>query len=600
MRRTIAIVALLLAASGLPAAAQGYDVRAFTQPGSGMVVGQPFQLVIQAEGEGNPQVTPPAITGLENLRIVSGPSTSSRFSWSNRGATSTYQLIYTLVAERPGVAKIPAIEVEVDSRMYATSEIELEVGQAPSGPSKRVPPQAGQQRRQGQPTGGDTHDVYIVAELGAEEVWVGQPVPLTVTLLTTERISNVIWRSEPSFASSWVETLDVNPDAERYRTTFEGRQYTAYPIVRKVLIPPGSGEFEFEPYVAQIIVRESGEDLFDFFAFGRSETISRSTGKLTLKVRQLPPGQPQGFGGAVGSYDLSASLDRRQAAVNDAVALKATVVGEGILTSVEPPVFDPPSDLKVFEPRVVESRRNLAGRMTSRKSWEWILVPLTPGEIRIPELRFPHFNAATASYEVASSDGLVLQVEKGDGVDAPTATHADIQLQRRDLAFIKPLMGRLTQMHGRTHHKPMFIFLACLPAAIVPLVIILGRRHARLRQDVGLARSRKARSRAKRRLRAAGRKLQHADSAAFHEDVARTLVDYVADRFNRAAAGLTYDLAEELLSGKGIDPRLIRRYRSCLESCDFARYVPAASKSERRAETLEEASAVVDALEKAW
>jgi hypothetical protein len=101
-------------------------------------------------------------------------------------------------------------------------------------------------------------------------------------------------------------------------------------------------------------------------------------------------------------------------------------------------------------------------------------------------------------------------------------------------------------------------------------------------------------------LRAAKRKLEHADSATFHEDVARTLVDYVADRFNRSAAGLTYDLAEELLSGKRIDPELIRRYRKCLESCDFARYVPAASKSERRAETLAEASGVIDALEKAW
>jgi hypothetical protein len=599
VRRT-AIAVFLLAVFASTVAAQGYDVRAFTQPGSRIVVGQPFQLVIQAEGEANPQVIPPAITGLDNLRVVSGPNTSSRFSWSNRGATSTYQLIYTLVAERPGTAKIPAIEVEVDSKKYTTSEIELEVRQAPSGPSRRVQPQQGQQRQQREPAGGDTHDVYIVAELGADEVWVGQPVPLTVTLLTTERISNVIWRSEPSFSTSWVETLDVNPDAERYRTTFEGRQYTAYPIVRKLLIPPGSGEFEFEPYVAQIIVRESGEDVFDLFSFGRSETISRRTEKLSLTVRQLPQGQPQGFGGAVGSYDLSASLDRQRAVVNDAVALKATVEGEGVLTSVEPPIFAAPSDLKVFEPRVVESRRNLAGKMISKKSWEWILVPLTPGEIRIPELRFPYFNAATSSYEVASSDGLVLEVEKGDGGDAPAAARADIQLQRRELAFIKPLMGRLTEMHGRTHHKPIFIFLACLPVAVVPFVIILGRRHARLRQDVGLARSRKARSRARRRLRAAGRKLEHADSAAFHEDVARTLVDYVADRFNRAAAGLTYDLAEELLSGRGIDPKLIRRYRSCLESCDFARYVPAASKSERRAETLEEASAVVDALEKAW
>jgi hypothetical protein len=596
--RRAGIAVILLLAAATTAAAQSYDVRAFTQPGSGIGVGQPFQLVIQVEGEANPQVTPPRITGLENLRIITGPNTSSRFSWTNRRATSTYQLIYTLLADEPGPASIPAIDVEVDSKVYRTAAIELEVKQAPRGPTRPAEPR--QQQRRRAPPGEDTHDIYLVAELGEEEVWVGQPVALTVTLLTTERVSNVIWRSQPSFSNTWVESLDVNPEAEGYRTTFEGRPYTAYPVIRNILIPPGPGEFEFEPYVAQIMVRESGEDLFDFFSFGRTETIARRSEKLSLKVRQLPPGKPDGFGGAVGSYELRASLDRQEAAVNDAVALKATVEGEGVLGSVEPPVFDPPSDLKVFEPRIVETRRDIRGKMVSKKTWEWIVVPLAPGKIRIPELRFPYFDAASASYEVASSDALSLEVEKAETSLGLSPSRGDIQLQRRDLAFIKPLRGDLTELHSRTHQKPLFLFLVFLPAGIVPLVILLGRRRAKLQQDVGLARFRKARARAKRRLRAAHRKLEHAESAAFHEDVARTLVDYVADRFNRSAAGLTYDLAEDLLSSRGIDPKLIRRYRSCLESCDFARYVPAASKSERRSEVLEEASEVVDALERAW
>ena len=81
--------------------------------------------------------------------------------------------------------------------------------------------------------------------------------------------------------------------------------------------------------------------------------------------------------------------------------------------------------------------------------------------------------------------------------------------------------------------------------------------------------------------------------------MARTLVDYIADSFNRSAAGLTYDLAEELQASRSASPELRRRFRSCLETCDFARYVPAASQSARRAELLEEAVAVVDELERA-
>ena len=90
------------------------------------------------------------------------------------------------------------------------------------------------------------------------------------------------------------------------------------------------------------------------------------------------------------------------------------------------------------------------------------------------------------------------------------------------------------------------------------------------------------------------------DAATFHEEVARALVEYVADRFNRSATGLTYDLADELLSQRNVDVELRRRYRACLETCDFARFVPASAKSERRSEVLEQALALLAELERAW
>ena len=73
----------------------------------------------------------------------------------------------------------------------------------------------------------------------------------------------------------------------------------------------------------------------------------------------------------------------------------------------------------------------------------------------------------------------------------------------------------------------------------------------------------------------------------------------MADRFDRAAAGLTYELADELLNARGVDADLRRRFRGCLESCDFARFVPSSSESSRRRELLEQASAIVEQLERA-
>jgi hypothetical protein len=585
------LLALLAGVSVSAAMAQDYDVKALVQPADGINDGQPFQFIIQVEGGSNPQISPPTISGLDNLTIIAGPNSSSRFYWSNGRASSTLQLVYTMLADEPGPASIPAVEVEISGRTYRTEPLSLQVAKGPSRP------QPGRQGRQQQQS--DTYDVFIVAELGADETWVGQPVPLTVTLLATQRVSNLAWRQEPSFSSTRVETLEVNPDTEAYRTVVEGRQYNAYPVVRKILVPPGPGPIEIEPYVAQITVREGGQDLFDFFTSGRAQTIVRKSDKLTLNVRQLPPGKPAGFGGAVGTFKLRAAFDRQQALVNDAVALKATVEGEGILSSVEPPMFTPPADLKVFDPRVVESHRSVRGKIISKKSWEWIIVPLVAGELQIPELRFPFFDPAREEYVIAGSGSLPLSVQKDAAAAGPASASGEIQLQRRDLAFIKALRGDLSELAPRVHKRSFFLLLLFLPLLVVPLVILFGRRRARLQQDLGLARSRRARARAKRRFRSARRKLEQLDAAAFHENVARTLVEYIADRFNRSAAGLTYDLAEELLASSGITPELRRRFRSCLETCDFARYVPAASQSSRRAELLDEAVQVVAELEQA-
>jgi hypothetical protein len=430
-------------------------------------------------------------------------------------------------------------------------------------------------------------------------VWIGQPVPLNVTLYTAERISLQGWVEQPSFSNFWVEEIDVDPDAEAYRTQIGGQEFAAYPVLRKLLVPPGPGEFAIEPYVLQLTVRQGRDDMMSLFSLGRSETIIRKSAPLSLRVRQLPGGAPVGFSGAVGSYSLRVSLDRDQAAVNDAVALRATVEGEGVLRAVEPPVFEPPPDLKVFDPKVTESTSSARGKVVSRKSWEWVIVPLAPGEQSVPELSFSYFDPGKAQYRTTTSDPLQLLVRRGESVTEAPLAHGAIQLQRRDLNFIKPPRGRLSEQHPRAHQRSLFIALLLAPIVLVPLVVVVSRRRERLRRDLGMARSRRAGSKARKLLRTTRRRLEQADSATYHEEVARVLVEYVADRFNRSPAGLTYEVADDLLGSRGVSQELRRRYRSCLESCDFARFVPAAGKSERREEVLRQASRIIDELERA-
>jgi hypothetical protein len=584
--------------SGGAAAADAYRVSAFITPDHDITETQTIRLVLQVVGDGNARLTQPRLDGLRNLRVVGGPESRFNSVWNNGRFSSTSQLVYTLLPEGPGPAEVPALRLAVDGRDHTTDPIRFEVARAPAGVP---PPRRGGAEPSRPEAAGDRADVFVRAKLSKDSVWLGEPVELSVLLYTAERIANPGIASQPSLAQFWVEEIEHDVEAEAYRETVEGQAYIVYPLVRRVLVPQITGRTDIDPFVLQIPVRlRGGGDPFDFFSFGRTQTVVRKTQALALQVRPLPTdGRPAEFSGAVGSFKLGVKLDRDEAQVNDAVALSATVEGEGFLRAVEPPRFAAPADLKVFDPKVSASARGAAGKLVSRKTWEWVLVPLSAGDKRVGEVRFGYFDPSSGRYEVASGAVPDLVVRRGASSDEPQVAQGDIRLERRDLVFIKPLDGELSRDTPRAHHRGGYLALLVLPLLWVPLAVALGRHRARLQRDHGFSRARRARARARRRLRAAGRRLAATDAAAFHEEVARALIEFVADRFNRSAAGLTYDATDELLTSRGVDPALRRRLRTCLETCDFARFVPASGASERRGEVLEEATRLMDQLEKA-
>jgi hypothetical protein len=58
-------------------------------------------------------------------------------------------------------------------------------------------------------------------------------------------------------------------------------------------------------------------------------------------------------------------------------------------------------------------------------------------------------------------------------------------------------------------------------------------------------------------------------------------------------------VADELLASRGVSAELRGRLRTCLETCDFARYVRSSDDPQRAEQVYRESSAVVDELEEA-
>ena len=597
MIRALLAVALV---AGSAHAADDVRVRASLLPQGRVSDTTQVRLVIQIDGSSIPDVSSPNIPPMKNLRIAGGPSTSrsSSYVFDNGRIVSSnsYTLTYFLIPGGPGPAEVPPIPIVVGGTTYHTEPMHLQVEAGRAGPA---PPSAG-------PTDepiddedpGASMDVFLQSKLGSASVWSGQPTTLDITLYAVAPVSSFGWTDIPSLPGLWAEDLPVDPDRDRRVVSMNGRQYIAYPVGKKIVVPTSSGSLEIPPFTAQIQVRRSPRDPFGaFFSLGRSINVLRRSAAVKLDVRPLPEaGRPADFSGAVGSYRLKIGVDRSTVELGEAVAVRATVEGEGSLQSAEPPRLSAPPDVKVYEPKVVDDTRVGASHLGSRKTWEWVVVPLAPGTVRLPEPRFSYFDVATGSYKELGGEIAELTVRRGTGSVDTGLARGEVQPNTKDIAFIKLRRGALEETHPPLHKRPWFAAVLALPVLLAPIGIVLGRRRARYASDHGFARSRRAARTAARRLaRAEGRPA--GATAGFHQEVAGALVDYVADRVNRSAAGLTYDQLDEILAGKGVPPELRRRYRGCLEACDFARFVPDAGRTEARSELLRDAREILRAIE---
>ncbi len=592
-RRLAAVAGLWMLALG--AVAADPVIRTSLRPDTGITDTEVLQFTIVVENAQR-DVQAGRLTDLRNLGVLNGPSTgqSTQMQVGPSGTVSstTFTFTWTLRALGPGPAEIPPVEVQVAGTTFRTDAVRFQVTAGSSAQPPAVAP--GPSRQDPEPR------VFLKAELSEREVYVGEPVLLTMTLLARPQIQNLQWVERPEFSRFWVEQVPADPDRERYVTDVAGERYYAYPLERRMLVPTSQGSFTVDPYALQLQVVTRSRDLFEsIFSRSQGRNIIRKSEPLQLTVLPLPSqGRPPSYHGAVGEFLMSAELDRTEAAVNDAVALRVTVEGEGFLKPVQPPILDPPPGIRIQEPNSEESITIRSGVMISRKTWEWLMLPASPGQVAIPQVRFGWFDPKSGRYREQVEDGLVLTVVPGDGESGGTLPGGRLVQQGRDIQYIKLAQDDLELGSRPVHREGWFQLLVVAPVLLFPVGILAGRWYALRTGDVRKVRSRKARARARKKLVSAGKLVDGKAGAEFHEAVARTLVDYVADRFDRSSSGLTYDDVEHLLVSRAVQAGLVRRFRDCLESCDFARYVPAAGQSGRRSETLKEVRDVLDQLEK--
>ena len=557
-------------------------------------------LTVRIEGGGARRAGAPTLPRMDDFRVVRGPSASSQFQWVNGAARSFRTFTYVLQPLRQGTLEIPEVTLKMsDGGTLQTAPIEVEVVEGTVVDRRRRTTRPalsgpGQQRSSG------SAKVKIEVELDRKSAFVGQQVTVAYSIYTQLDITGLELADAPSYPGFWVEDLKIDPNPSGRRAVRDGESYTEYTVLKKALFPTRAGRLEIPALTFSLGVRGSGRDPFESLFFGTGQTVYRKSSPQVLEVQPLPEkGKPTSFSGAVGHYRLNVSPDRQEARVNDAIALRVRIHGEGNLRPVGKPALPLMADFKVYDPKVDEKSRIEGERLKGSKTWDYVLLPLAPGSQEIASIEFSYFDPDSARYQTLRSTPIRVQVERGEmqaGTTVAGVQPREVRELRTDIRHLRSTPEQLKDRSRLLRQRVGFLAALAIPAAAnLALVLAVWRRES-WQAAPGALRRRRAARRARRALQHAAAGAGHSP-AQFFEEVSKALREYVADKLNRSAAGLTIREIENVLSSAGVGTMDCGLVRSCLEACDRAQFAPSAARPAARAELVEQARRAVDSLE---
>lgn len=609
MRGFFAVLGLLLLVVAPVARAQGAAIEATVDRNTVSVDGQ-VVLSITVSG-GMRSLPTPQLPDLENDWTVYSSGTSRNFTFVNGQLSSAASFRYILQPKRVGSFTIGKASVRIGDTTHETKPITVTVtagsgaapgpgraapGSAPSGAQTTPPPEEG-----GSSYGGG--DLFVTLSVDRKEAFVQEQVILTFRFYSRIALLEGADYEKPTLTNFWIEDL---PPPRNFTEVVNGRRYNVSEV-RTALFPTTAGNQTIGAAklictIPEVRRNVGGNDPFSVFGrsvFG-SKKVTLSTDPVTIRVKPLPEGAPPQFNGAVGRYSLSASVDRTSVPQGEPLTLTVRIEGTGNLKTVPDVPLPAMPEFKAFDSSSSSDVDASGGAVKGQKTSQVVLVPLKAGQLTVPPLTLAWFDPKAGEYRTDSSPAIPITVTPGAvtaGGAAGGGGRGAIEVVGQDIRYLRTDLGRVTTAGRQPWDSPLFWLFQVLPVAIMAAALVHERHRRRLSDDVGFARQVRSGREATRRLKRA-RELAAANDDGLFAELSAAVIGYVADRGNRAAAGLTHADVRTLLAAKRIPAADIDRVVAFLESCDMARFAPAASGASDRRRLLDEAATLIEELKR--
>ncbi len=517
--------------------------------------------------------------------VLMGPSTStqSSFQMVNGHTSSSTSVTYTYIlsATKNGSFTIPAAHASVHGKTVHSNELHIKVsGTAQQGRSNGggQPSQGGgQMRAAGSHISGN--DLFIKVSANKSRVHEQEPILLTYKVYTLVDLTSLSGKM-PDLKSFYTREVPLPQEKSFKIESLNGRPYRTVTWQQYVMFPQTTGKLEIPSitYDGMVVLQNRNVDPFEAFFNGGSGYVEvkkeiKAPG-LTITVDPLPA-RPTNFSGGVGTFNLSAQLDKTEVKANNPVNLRIVVSGSGNLKLIKQPVVNLPKDFDQYDAKIEDKTKLTTNGIEGSMVYDMLIVPRHQGKYDIPPVEFTYFDIQSNSYKTLRSQPFTLNVAKGDGSSSVSSySSEELKQLNQDIRYIKTDNTRLRAVDefffGSTFY---WISLAVLLAVFVSLFIIF-RHRAIENANISKMRGKRANKVAVRRLRVADKLLKAGKQSEFYDEVLRALWGYVGDKLNMPVAQLSRENISQQFSERGVDEATLSQFLGALDECEYARYAP--------------------------
>ncbi len=534
----------------------------------------------------------------EELEVLMGPSTSTQSSFQmvngHTSSTSSVTYTYIVVATKNGTFTIPPAHCTVDGKTVTSNEIRIKVsGQAQQGGRQQGGRQSGGGTGELRPAGStiSSSDLFIKVSASKQHVREQEPILLTYKVYTLVGLTQLSGKM-PDLKSFYTREVPLPQEKSFKIETLNGRQYRTVTWQQYVMFPQATGKLEIPSitYDGIVAMQNRNIDPFEAFFNGGSGYIEVKkqikAPSITIQVDPLPQ-RPTNFSGGVGSFDISASIDKTEVKANEAVNLRVVVSGVGNMKLLKQPVVKMPKDFDSYDAKVTDKTKLTVNGLEGSIVYDFLAVPRHQGTFEIPAIEYTYFDTKSNSYKTVRTEPFTLKVAKGDGQTtvASFAGQEDVKQLGSDIRYIHT--GD-TDLHGVNDFffgsVTYWVSLAVLVVIFLSLFIIF-RHRAIENANIVKQRAGKANKVAVKRLKKAAKLMNatpHSDHGSenagkdgeFYDEVMRALWGYVGDKLNMPVDQLSRENITEQLSAYNVTDETIAQFIGALDECEFARYAP--------------------------